>query len=218
MNIVIASGKGGTGKTTLAVNLAYYLSGRNEKVRLLDADVEEPNTHVFLPKHKIQDEDVYLPKPVIDNSKCVSCGKCVENCSYNALALAGGKVLFFPELCHACGVCSYLCPTEAIVEKKKSVGKVFSCEADDDLPFYFAYGLLNIGESVAPAVVSKVKEHMADDSINVMDASPGTACPVVEALSGDSYAVLVTEPTPFGLHDLELAANLALDIDRKSVV
>ena len=249
MNITIASGKGGTGKTTFAVNLAYFLSETNKNVRLLDGDVEEPNDHLFVPSEDMKEEAVTVLKPELHQDKCTGCGKCVKACTYNALALVKKKILIFNELCHACGACSYVCPTEALIEKPTPLGKVLSSEATEERPFYFAYGILNIGESLAPAVVKQLKQHMKtgksgsgqenlekksdpdffphtelrddiNDSViknapvvNILDASPGTACPVVEALSGDNtIAVLVTEPTPFGLHDLKLAVELSLNM------
>ena len=214
MNITVASGKGGTGKTTFAVNMAYYLSGEGREVRLLDGDVEEPNDHLFLPPSKMDREDVSILKPSIDNDKCTGCGKCVKACKYNALALVKKQVLFFNELCHACGACAFVCTTEAITEKPVPLGKVFSSEKNSERPFFFAYGILNLGESLAPMIVKSLKKHLSPDSnaVNILDASPGTACPVVEALSGDkTLAVLVTEPTPFGLNDLKLAAELAIN-------
>lgn len=218
MKIAIASGKGGTGKTTFAVNLAYYLNANGNLVRLLDGDVEEPNDHLFVPSKNMKEESVTVLKPKLNPEKCTACGKCVEACEYNALALVNRKLLFFNELCHACGACSYVCPSAALVEEPSPLGKVFFSEAAEDRPFYFAYGILNIGESLAPALVKQLKQHMlekngSDPVYNILDASPGTACPVVEALSGDDIVtVLVTEPTPFGLNDLKLAAELSLNM------
>lgn len=219
MNIIIASGKGGTGKTTFAVNLAYYLSkDKNKNVKLLDGDVEEPNDHLFLPTGEMHKEDVNVLKPEFNSDNCTSCGKCVENCTFNALALVNGNILFFNELCHACGACSFVCENQAVLEKPTSIGKIYSEEATSQRPFAFAYGILNIGESLAPSVVKQLKKHLLiekdEPTINILDASPGTACPVVEALSGDNnLAVLVTEPTPFGLNDLKLAAELSLNLE-----
>ena len=214
MKITVASGKGGTGKTTFSVNLAYFLAGEGKEVALLDGDVEEPNAHLFLPDQEMNEEDVTILKPSIDEDKCIACGKCVKACHYNALALVKKQIIFFNELCHACGACSYVCPTSCIEERPSPLGKVYSIEKNNDLPFFFAYGELKLGESLAPMVVKKLKTKIKDkaDVYNILDASPGTACPVVEALSGDdTYAVLVTEPTPFGLNDLRLAAELAVN-------
>jgi len=208
MNITIASGKGGTGKTTFAVNLAYALSGRGETVRLLDCDVEEPNDHLFVKPEFTEESDVTVLKPVWDAAKCTGCGKCAEACNYNAIAVIKGKVLIFNELCHSCGACTYVCPEDALREVPTVIGKVQS--APGNTPFYFAHGLLNIGEALAPDVVQGVKKHMSADAINILDSSPGTACPVVKSLEGADVSVLVTEPTPFGLNDLKLATSMTL--------
>jgi MinD superfamily P-loop ATPase len=214
MNITVASGKGGTGKTTFAVNMAYFLAEEGRNVRLLDGDVEEPNDHLFLPEIEMKEELVTILKPEFVTDKCNGCGKCVEACTYNALALVKKNVLFFNELCHACGACEYVCPHGAVKEVPVPLGKIFVSEKSEKRKFFFAYGVLNIGESLAPIVIKNLKRHMveSEDVINILDASPGTACPVVEALSGENtLAVLVTEPTPFGLNDLKLAAELAID-------
>ena len=208
MVIAVASGKGGTGKTTFAVNLAHALAGRGERVRLLDCDVEEPNDHLFVRPVFTGEESVEVLKPVWDEAKCTGCGQCAEACNYNAIAVVKGKVLVFGELCHSCGVCSYVCPENALSERPAAIGTVQI--APDNEPFAFAHSVLNIGEPLAPAVVRKVKEHVDSAAINILDASPGTACPVVEAVEGTDVAVLVTEPTPFGLNDLKLAVGLTL--------
>lgn len=216
MRIVIASGKGGTGKTTFAVNLAYALAGRGDRVRLLDCDVEEPNDHLFVRPESTDETTVEVMKPVWDEKKCTACGKCAEACNYNAIAVVKDKVLIFNELCHSCGVCSYVCPENAIHEEPAVMGKVVTAPHNPSTalrtgkPFFFAYGILNIGEPLAPAVVKKVKQYVHPDVINIIDASPGTACPVVEAVNGADIAILVTEPTPFGLNDLKLALGLSL--------
>ena len=215
MKITVASGKGGTGKTTFAVNLAYALAAGGEKVRLLDCDVEEPNDHLFVNPRFTETVSVEVRKPVVIPEQCNSCGKCSEACNYNAIAVIKGKVLIFNELCHSCGVCSYVCPEGALREQPYSIGTV---EADLDgcgeikQPFPFVHGLLKIGEALAPAVVRRVKDYVDPEAVNIIDASPGTSCPVVEAVRGSDVAVLVTEPTPFGLNDLKLAVNLALKI------
>jgi MinD superfamily P-loop ATPase len=210
MRITVASGKGGTGKTTFAVNLAYALGSRGDRVRLLDCDVEEPNDHLFVRPELTSQSDVMVPKPVWDQEKCTGCGVCSEACSFNAIAVVKGKVLIFNELCHSCGVCSYVCPERALWERDTSAGKVLV--AGENRPFFFAHGLLNIGEALAPNVVRAVKKHIDPDSVNILDAAPGTACPVVEALEGSDAAVLLTEPTPFGLNDLKLAVSMALQM------
>ena len=210
MKITVASGKGGTGKTTFAVNLAYTLAKRGEEVRLLDCDVEEPNDHLFVKPDFSEESDVTVPKPVWDEEKCTGCGKCAEACNYNAIAVIKEKVLIFNELCHSCGACTYVCPEAALCETPVSIGKVQA--APNNQPFYFAHGLLNIGEALAPKVVQAVKAHIAPEAVNILDASPGTACPVVKALEGADVAVLLTEPTPFGLNDLKLAVAMTLEM------
>ncbi len=215
MTITIASGKGGTGKTTFAVNLAYALADRGERVRLLDCDVEEPNDHLFVKPTFRGSQAVSVPKPVWDAAKCTACGRCAEACNYNAIAVVKGKVLIFNELCHSCGVCSYVCPENALSESPSEIGQVQFAEADgesgaDNAPFFFAHGILNIGEALAPTVVEGVKKHLDPASINLIDASPGTACPVVAGVGGSDAAILMTEPTPFGLNDLKLALGLTL--------
>ena len=211
MIITVASGKGGTGKTTFSVNLAYALANRGEKVRLLDCDVEEPNDHLFVKPDFSEESDVRVLKPEWDAEKCIGCGKCAEVCNYNAIAVVKNKVLIFNELCHSCGACTYVCPEDALREEPIAIGKVQV--APDNEPFFFAHGLLNIGEALAPMVVQDVKEHIALDAINILDASPGTACPVVKALEGADVAVLLTEPTPFGLNDLKLAVAMTLKME-----
>jgi len=224
MIITIASGKGGTGKTTVAVNLAAALArsaSEQGHVRLLDCDVEEPNCHLFVKPRFSQEEPVEVMRPVWSPELCTGCGKCQQACNFNAIAVVQTrkpdtpparkkktKVLIFPELCHACGTCTYVCPEGALSEEPVVIGTV---EADpDNGEFYFAHGMLKVGEPLAPAMVRAVKKHALTEGITIMDAAPGTACPVVEAVQGADVCLLVTEPTPFGLHDLKLAVSLAL--------
>ncbi|MBN2412922.1 P-loop NTPase [candidate division KSB1 bacterium] len=209
MIITIASGKGGTGKTTFAVNLAYALSNQGIRARLLDCDVEEPNDYLFVKPEFTETTPVTAMKPVLNEAKCTACGKCADACKYNAIAVVRNKVLIFDELCHSCGVCSYVCPENALSEKPQPIGEIQSA---DKGPFFFAHGLLNIGEALAPNVVRSVKSYIDPEVVNIIDASPGTACPVVEATEGADVAVLVTEPTPFGLNDLKLAVGLTLKL------
>jgi MinD superfamily P-loop ATPase len=218
MTITVASGKGGTGKTTFAVNLAYALAqrelgkpiGERRAVRLLDCDVEEPNDHLFVRPEFTEEQAVMVPKPVWDSVQCTACGKCAAACHYNAIAVVKGQVLIFNELCHSCGVCAYVCPEGALTEKPAVIGTVQAAPTNE--PFYFAHGLLNIGESIAPNVVAAVKRHIDPSAVNLLDASPGTACPVVKAVEGVDVVLLVTEPTPFGLNDLKLAVALTLKL------
>jgi MinD superfamily P-loop ATPase len=208
MIISIASGKGGTGKTTFSVNLAHALADRGETVRLLDCDVEEPNGHLFVQPTFSKQFPVKVMKPAWDEQLCNGCGECAEACHFNAIAVVKGKVLIFNELCHACGVCAYVCPEKALVESPVEIGHVQA--APENQPFFFAHGILNVGEAMAPAVIQHVKKYIDQNFINIVDASPGTSCPVVETVSGSDVTVLVTEPTPFGLNDLKLAVGLAL--------
>jgi len=208
MNITIASGKGGTGKTTFSVNLAYALADQGKNVRLLDCDVEEPNDFLFIQPKFTQKESVKVMKPEWDEKLCTGCGKCAEACHYNAIAFIKNKVLIFNELCHSCGVCSFVCPTKALIEKPCEIGTIEA--ASENQPFFFAHGTLNIAEAMAPAVIRSVKKYIDPKAINILDASPGTSCPVLETITGADAAVLVTEPTPFGLNDLKLAVGLTL--------
>ncbi len=201
MIVSIASGKGGTGKTTVAVNLALSL----EKVLLIDADVEEPNDYIFLKPQIERRRPVNILTPAIDLGCCTFCGDCARFCHFNALAVIREQVLLFPELCHGCGGCALVCPESAIGEVQQEIGIVEEGWAG---PLAFRQGWLNVGEAIAPPVISAVKENLPEGKDVIIDASPGTACPVVEALSGSDYALLVTEPTPFGLHDLKLAVEV----------
>jgi len=210
MIVTVASGKGGTGKTTFAVNLAYALAHRGERVRLLDCDVEEPDDQLFVKPYFSEERDVTVLKPVWDKEKCTGCGECAEACNYNAIAVVKGKVLVFNELCHSCGACTYVCPEDALREEPAVIGKVEV--SSGNTPFFFAHGVLNIGETLAPKVVQAVKTYIDHEAINIIDASPGTAYPVVQALEGADVAVLLTEPTPFGLHDLKRTAAITLEM------
>jgi len=203
MIISIASGKGGTGKTTIAVNLALSLP--KGTAQLIDCDVEEPNSHLFLSPSIHQVTPVGIPVPRIDESKCTYCGKCAQVCEYHAIAVILKNVLVFDELCHGCGACSYLCPEKAIFEVKREMGIVQEGNANG---INFVNGVLNVGEPMASPLIRKAKEKIQKDKIVILDAPPGTACPVIETVKGSDFCMLVTEPTPFGLNDLELAVGM----------
>ena len=203
MIISIASGKGGTGKTTIAVNLALSLP--KGTVQLIDCDVEEPNSHLFLNPTILQVSSMGIPVPRIDESKCTYCGKCAKVCEYHAIAVILKNVLVFDELCHGCGACSYLCPERAIFEVEREIGIIQEGSANG-IPF--ANGVLNVGEPMASPLIRKTKEKIQKEKIVILDAPPGTACPVIETVKGSDFCLLVTEPTPFGLNDLELAVGM----------
>jgi len=203
MIVSVASGKGGTGKTLVATSLALSLKERT-KVQLLDCDVEEPNAHLFLKPVITHSEAVCIPVPRVDNEKCTHCGRCAQVCVYHAIAVVPKHVLTFLELCHGCGACSYLCPERAITEEGREIGVV---ELGHSHGLGFAHGKLNIGEALAPPVIRKVKELANPDGVVIIDVPPGTSCPVVEAVKGSDFCILVTEPTPFGLNDLVLAVE-----------
>jgi MinD superfamily P-loop ATPase len=205
--IAVASGKGGTGKTLVATSLALSLSGEH-KVAFLDCDVEEPNGHVFLKPVLTGRETVTIPVPEVAKERCNYCGKCAQVCAYNAIAVLGNSVLTFPQLCHGCGACSYLCPEGAISEKPRGTGVVEWGEANG---VAFVHGILNVGEAMAPPVIRKVKEH-GNSEVAIRDVPPGTSCPVVEAIKGSDFCLLVTEPTPFGLSDLALAVDTVREL------
>ncbi|MBW2183205.1 MAG: ATP-binding protein [Deltaproteobacteria bacterium] len=201
MIISVASGKGGTGKTTIATSLALSVG----EVQFLDCDVEEPNGHIFLKPQINVWLSVGIPVPEVDQSKCTFCGKCAEICEFNAIVVIKKKVLFFPELCHGCGGCSYICPENAIKEVERKIGVIERGNSDK---IDFIHGILNVGEPMAPPLIRQVKKRLHNNSNSIIDASPGTSCPVVEAVKESDFCLLVTEPTPFGLNDLKLAVEM----------
>ncbi|MBN2456604.1 MAG: ATP-binding protein, partial [Sedimentisphaerales bacterium] len=210
MNIAIASGKGGTGKTTIATNLAASLSQAGQQVQYLDCDAEEPNGHIFLKPDMECSEDVTVGVPEVDMAKCKGCGKCGRLCQYSAIICLKDKPLVFEQLCHSCGGCMAICPEGAIHEKPRKIGVA---EFGKSNGMYFSHGKLDIGSIQTPALIRYVKRRMQQDMINIIDAPPGTSCPVIEAIKGSDFILLVTEPTPFGLNDLTLAVDMVRQLN-----
>jgi len=206
MQIAIASGKGGTGKTTVATNLAAVASRNGQTVAYLDCDVEEPNGHIFLKPTIDQRRPVSERVPEVIVDRCTLCRQCVDICQYNAIACVGEQVLVYPELCHSCGGCQLVCPTGAIREVPREMGLLETGYAGS---IRFAHGMLNVGEVRAIPVIQAVQSAVNQVDTRIIDAPPGTSCPVIESVRGCDLLVLVTEPTPFGFYDLKLAVEMA---------
>ena len=213
ISLSILSGKGGTGKTTLAVNLALAL----DNVQLLDADVEEPNDYLFIsPKiEKKEMESVMRLIPEVDDDKCTACRKCVDFCEYNALAMMLDNVLVFEEVCHSCGGCKIVCPENAITEKEKELGKL---RHDNLLDLDFWQGELNTGEEKTVPVIEKLKTKINRNKKVIIDSPPGTTCPTIEAITDTDFTVVVTEPSSFGLHDLKMVVEMLNEIKQPFAV
>ncbi len=201
MIISVASGKGGTGKTTVSTNMAFSLESG---VQILDCDVEEPNAHLFLNPEIKKKETVYTPVPLLDGDKCNLCGKCVDICRFKSIVVVGKSLLTFPALCHSCGGCIEVCPENALTETGKEIGYIEKGSCGD---IDFVHGTIRIGEPMAPPLIREVKTSIKNDYINIIDAPPGTACPVIAAMKDSDFILMVTEPTPFGLHDLKLGVE-----------
>jgi MinD superfamily P-loop ATPase len=203
LKISIASGKGGTGKTLVATSLAVSLA--HKKVAIVDCDVEEPNVHLFFPEKQLLERiDCTVSVPVIDEEKCTHCGLCSKTCAFHALAVLPQTVLIFPELCHDCGGCILACPEKAIFEGSRSVGEIFRARSDG---LEILWGELKLGEARTTPLIREVKDRAKGDVV-IVDCPPGTSCPMVESVRGTDFCLLVTEPTPFGLYDLDLALSI----------
>jgi MinD superfamily P-loop ATPase len=206
MILAIASGKGGTGKTTVAVNLARAFGS---VVRLLDCDVEEPNAHLFLKGTPCGEETASIPIPEVDEALCDGCGECGMFCEYHAIVSFGTTPLVFPEMCHGCGGCEMVCPQKSIHERDRRIGVIETIQADH---ITLIQGRLDVGVAMAPPLIRAVKVRVQNGLPTILDAPPGTSCPVIVTLRGADFVVLVTEPTPFGLHDLKLAVDMVREL------
>ena len=214
MRISIASGKGGTGKTTVATNLALSI-GSN--VQLLDCDVEEPNAHLFIHPVFEETDTIFTPVPEINEKKCSYCVKCAELCQFKAIAVLEKTVLVFSELCHSCGGCMEVCPEGAITETGRELGIIQTGHRNG---IEFIHGKLRLGEAMSPPLIKEVRKHEKPDNVTIIDAPPGTSCPVIASMKNTDFVLLVTEPTPFGLYDLKLAVGAVdiLDIPRGLII
>jgi len=204
MKIAVASGKGGTGKTTVATNLAFVASQEGRRVAYLDCDVEEPNGAIFMKPQIQEDRAVGAAVPKVNLDTCTGCGQCGKICQYSAIVSVNKQVLTFPELCHGCAGCWLVCPVGAISEDTREIGRL---QAGPAGTVQFVQGLLNIGQVMSPPLIRAVKEAAPKADLTIVDCPPGTSCPVIEAIRGADYVLLVTEPTPFGLNDLKLAVE-----------
>lgn len=200
MIISVASGKGGTGKTSVAVNMALSVGN----IQLLDCDVEEPNAYLLLHPEINKKEAVYTSIPKVDRMLCDTCGECTKFCQYNAIFIVPEKILIFPELCHSCGGCALVCPKKAITWEKDEIGKIIFGTADD---LSLVYGELEISKPITIPIIKAVKKQIKGENV-ILDSPPGTSCSFVETVRDSDFCLLVTEPTPFGLHDLKIAVQV----------
>lgn len=205
MKLAVASGKGGTGKTTVAINLAFAASVVGRTVAYLDCDVEEPNGHLFLRPTITQEQPINKLIPVVDPARCTHCGQCSQACRYGAIACVAEKTLVFTELCHACGGCLLACPADAIREIPKPIGQL---HVGTSGRIQFVEGVLDVGEAMSPPAIHAVKDAAPDADLIILDCPPGTSCPAIAGVRDADLVLLVTEPTPFGLNDLKLAVEM----------
>lgn len=212
MRIGVLSGKGGTGKTTVAVNLALSFA-QTHKTQYLDYDVEEPNGFLFLRPEIEEELNVPLLYPEIDET-CTLCGECSQACQYHALAQVGQRVLVFPELCHGCGTCSIVCRFGAIRELERPLGRI---ELGHHGDLRCVQGILREGESLAVPIIQAVRQRAEEQKaspfeVSIADCPPGSSCSVIHSVETSDLALLVTEPTAFGLHDLKIAVRLVREL------
>lgn len=211
MKLAIASGKGGTGKTTVSVALAL---SAESAVTYLDCDVEEPNGKLFLQPEVESSQNVSVSVPVVNRNRCTGCGDCADICQFNAIVTQGEYAMVFPELCHSCGGCVYVCPERAITEEMHPIGSLNRGQAGN---VRYIEGLLNVGVSMATPVIGAVKEH-ASEGVTIIDSPPGTSCSMVSTVRDADFVLLVTEPTPFGLHDLKISVKTLEELQRPFAV
>ncbi len=213
IKIAVLSGKGGTGKTTVATNMARSLIKSGHRVHLVDLDVEEPNDHIFFDVKVDETEDVNLLIPVVDETKCILCGECSKVCQFGAIVTFSDKVRIFESLCHGCGACGMICPTSAISEKPRRIGEIKRGSGMNG-ELAFTMGLMDLGEKSGVPIIRKIKGELNEGEYDVviLDSPPGVSCSVVESIRRTDFAILVTEPTRFGLHDLSLACDLVKDM------
>ena len=204
MRLAVASGKGGTGKTTVALSLAFVAA---RSVVYVDCDVEEPNAHIFLQPRITSSAEVHIPVPSVDEARCTHCGECAAVCRYGAIASLPSMTLVFKELCHGCGGCSMACPANAISESPERIGVVESGPSSVLDNVTLVQGRIDVGVPLSPPLIRSVKEKAGDEELVILDCPPGTSCPMIAAVKEADYVALVTEPTPFGLHDLSLAVE-----------
>ena len=202
LKIAVLSGKGGTGKTLVSVNLAYT----PKKALYLDCDVEEPNGHLFFKPDNLTKEDVSVKIPYVNDYLCNGCRKCVDFCKFNALAYINNKVKVFSEVCHSCGGCMEICPESAISEINKSIGKIEKGNLED---VTVVSGILNTGEaSGVPIIKAMIEDENINEQVTIVDCPPGSACIVMESIKDADYCLLVAEPTLFGSHNLKMVYDL----------